>query len=243
MNCEKCQELLSDYVDGDLSIEDRRQLAAHLDDCVPCFSVSEDIDAIVSFCRDHRGEYDPVPNSRAMWIRIRNTIDADREAVQAQTVQTVESGTGIWARLGMTKWQLTFPQLIATVSAIAIAVSIITTASLRKLGNVSTGSETAILGPDVRNAPVTRNSSADLDRRISQQQLDINYLNQRIEQRKAQWSPQIRSAFEKNLLVIDRAVNESRQQLVQNPHDEISEEMLNVAMDEKRGLLKDFSDQ
>src|SRR6267378_854419 len=243
MNCEKCQELLSDYVDGDLSIEDRRQLAAHLDDCVPCFSVSEDIDAIVSFCRDHRGEYDPVPNSRAMWIRIRNTIDTDLEVAQAQSVQTFEPGAGIWARLGMTKWQLTFPQLIATVSAIAIAVSIITTASLRKIGNVSAGSETAISEPGARRAPAVRNSGTDLDSRISQQQLDINYLNQRIEQRKAQWSPQIRSAFEKNLLVIDRAVNESRQQLVQNPHDEISEETLNVAMNEKRELLKDFSEQ
>jgi hypothetical protein len=178
-----------------------------------------------------------------MWIRIRNTIDADQEAVQTQTVQTFEPGTGIWARLGMTKWQLTFPQLIATVAAIAIAVSIITTASLRKLGTVSAESETAISDPGLRRAPVARNGSSDLDGRISQKQLDINYLNQRIEQRKAQWSPQIRSAFEKNLLVIDRAVNESRQQLVQNPHDEISEEMLNVAMDEKRELLKDFSDQ
>jgi hypothetical protein len=143
----------------------------------------------------------------------------------------------------MTKWQLTFPQLIATVSAIAIAVSIITTASLRKLGGVSAESETAISESGARSAPVVRNASSELDSRISQKQLDINYLNQRIEQRKSQWSPQIRSAFEKNLLVIDRAVNESRQQLVQNPHDEISEEMLNVAMDEKRELLKDFSDQ
>jgi hypothetical protein len=38
-------------------------------------------------------------------------------------------------------------------------------------------------------------------------------------------------------------VNDSRQQLKQNPHDEISEEMLNAALNEKMELLKDFSEQ
>lgn len=243
MNCEKCQELLSDYVDGDLSVEDSRHLAAHLDECVPCFTVSEDIDAIVSFCRDHRGEYDPVPNSRAMWVRIRNTIDADLEATQPHSALAADAEVGLWARLGMTKWHLSFAQLVATVSSIAIVVSIITTASLRRIRTASTGTDASLAQSATPGAAVAGRGSADTGSRSGQEQLDINYWNQRIAQRKSQWSPQIRSAFEKNLSVIDRAVSESRQQLVQNPHDEVSEEMLNVALSEKRELLKDFSEQ
>lgn len=239
MNCEKCQELLSDFIDGDLSVEDRRLLASHLEECLPCYSVLEDLEAIVDFCREHRGEYDPVPNSRAMWVRIRNTVESERQAASATATSSIEGKDGFWARLGATKWQLSFTQLAATVSAIAIAVSIITTASISKLRATADRTETA--GPDVSSSTTT--SAADIDGRVRQQQFDINYWNQRVEQRKGRWSSRVRDAFEKNLSAVDRAVLESRQQLMQNPHDEISEEMLNAALNEKMELLKDFSDQ
>jgi hypothetical protein len=238
MNCEKCQDLLSDYVDGHLSADDRRELALHIDECVPCYSVSEDLDAIVDFCRENRGSYDPVPNSRAMWVRIRNTVESERAALEAAVSRQEPQGTGFWSRIGTLSWQLSFTQLIATVSAIAIVVSIITTASLRHMGGTTSAEQKSAIEPTVQAETVT-----DLDSRTSQQQMDINYWNQRVEQRKSRWSPQIRDAFERNLSAVDQAVNDSRRQLMQNPHDEISEEMLNAAMDEKKELLKDFSDQ
>ena len=52
----------------------------------------------------------------------------------------------------------------------------------------------------------------------------------------------MREAFEHNLSVIDQALEEQRQQLTVNPHDEISEEMFNDALNEKVRLLKEFSD-
>jgi hypothetical protein len=53
----------------------------------------------------------------------------------------------------------------------------------------------------------------------------------------------VRDAFDRNITALDRAVDESKQQLMQNPHDEVSEEMLNAALTEKMELLKDFSEQ
>ena len=44
------------------------------------------------------------------------------------------------------------------------------------------------------------------------------------------------------LQVIDQAVNDSFNELNRNPHDEVSEEMLNAALNEKLALLKEFSD-
>jgi hypothetical protein len=239
MNCEKCQELLSDYIDGDLSVEEHRLLASHLEECLPCYSVREDLEAIVGFCREHRGEYDPVPNSRAMWVRIRNTVEMERQASSATAASSIEGKDGFWERLGATKWQLSFTQLAATVSAIAIAVSIITTASISRLRE--TGDRTEAASSDKRDSQTT--PAPDIDGRLRRQQFDINYWNQRVEQRKARWSSRVRDAFEKNLSAVDRTVMESRQQLIQNPHDEISEEMLNAALNEKMELLKDFSDQ
>lgn len=52
----------------------------------------------------------------------------------------------------------------------------------------------------------------------------------------------MRDTFERNLKVIDQAVNDSLNELNRDPHDEVSEEMLNAALNEKLALLKEFSD-
>jgi hypothetical protein len=59
---------------------------------------------------------------------------------------------------------------------------------------------------------------------------------------KARWSPQMRDTFDQNMMVIDAAVNESMGRLNQNPHDEISEDILNGAMSDKIALLKEFAE-
>jgi hypothetical protein len=62
-----------------------------------------------------------------------------------------------------------------------------------------------------------------------------------VELNKARWNPQMRETFDKNLSVIDAAVNESMRQLSLNPHDEVSEEILNAALNDKAELLKEFA--
>ena len=87
--------------------------------------------------------------------------------------------------------------------------------------------------------PVTFASSRD---RMWQQQQAISYWNQRVETNKARWNQEMRDTFDRNLRVIDQAVNDSLNELNQNPHDEVSEEMLNAALNEKLALLREFSD-
>jgi hypothetical protein len=52
----------------------------------------------------------------------------------------------------------------------------------------------------------------------------------------------MRETFDRNLQVIDQTVNDSLNSLSQNPHDEVSEEMLNAALNEKLSLLKEFAE-
>jgi hypothetical protein len=78
--------------------------------------------------------------------------------------------------------------------------------------------------------------------RFSQQEQAIAYWNQRVELNKERWNAQMRETFDRNLQVIDQAVNNSLNELTRNPHDEVSEEMLNAALNEKLALLKEFSD-
>jgi hypothetical protein len=246
MNCEKCQELLSDYLDGMLPDEDHRLLSAHMEECLDCFHVRKELDDIVSFCRDTRGEYDAPPNERALWLRIRNTIESDRP--RALSAASTASGNARvvrfpwWSRWMDRQWELTLPQLAAAVSVIIIAVALGTAFSLQQVKNSSQMNMQASGNP--AGLPTSAKAlTNDVDDRVRRRQTSIDYWYERVSERKRRWNPQMREAFERNLNVLDQAVEDSRQRLKTNPHDEISEEMLNAALNDKMELLKEFSDQ
>jgi hypothetical protein len=231
MNCEKYQELLSDLVDGLVSVEDQSRLEGHVATCVACGQVREDFASIVGFCREHRGEYDAVPNERALWLRISNTIEAET-ADRARP--NVPSGAGWWFRTMNRSWQLSFGQLAASVAALVLVVSIATVVGVKQWSGGS-GVRTAGL-----NLGSTNNVS--VDDRYRQQQQAIAYWKERVELNKARWSPEMRDTFDRNMTVIDAALNDSIKQLNQNPHDAVSEDILNDALNDKVALLKEFSD-
>lgn len=248
MNCEKCQELLSDFLDGVLTDEEHLSLSAHMEECLECFHVRRELDEIVSYCRETRGQYEAPPNERALWLRIRNTIESQPSALSAGGAAA--SGAVRRVRFGMLsrwmdrQWELTLPQLAAAVSVIIIAVALGTAFSLQQVKQSSQDSQqTASANMQSGAAQGLKALTSDVDERVSRQQMAIDYWYERVSQRKRRWNPQLREAFERNLNVLDQAVEDSRQRLKVNPHDEISEEMLNAALNDKMELLKEFSDQ
>jgi predicted anti-sigma-YlaC factor YlaD len=76
MNCETCQELIHDLLDGSISQMDESTLNTHLRQCLDCDSVRQDLASIVGFCRTQRGQYEAPPNELALWFRIRNVVEA-----------------------------------------------------------------------------------------------------------------------------------------------------------------------
>lgn len=229
MNCEKYQNLLSDLIDGSLTPRDCEELEAHLSACGDCADARSDLHKIVEFCREHRGEYDAVPNERAMWLRISNTIEAELAAGKAVTAP---AGAGWWFRLTNRSWQLSFPQFATTIAAAVVVAVLATVVGMRVF---SAG------GFRSAGIPVAADFSAVQDRYRHQQQV-IDFWNKRVELNKARWSPEMRQTFESNLNVIDAAVNDSMSRLRQNPNDEVSEDILNAALSDKIALLKEFSD-
>jgi anti-sigma factor RsiW len=229
MNCETCQELIHDLVDGSISRSDESILNTHLSDCLDCESVRQDLAAIVGFARTRRGEYEAPPNEQALWLRIRNVIEAEQLG-QTVTPQTDRQPSFLGRLMGHS-WELSLPQLTAATAAIVLLVSLTTVVGLRRWGS------------GVPVAPVNVvEASSNVNDRVWQQQQVINYWNQRIELNKVRWGQDVRDSFERGLLVIDQRVANSLEDLKRNPHDEFSEQMLNDAMNEKLQFLKDFSD-
>src|SRR5687767_9655485 len=85
MNCEKCQKLVSDLLDGSLNRQDELVLNQHSEECLDCAEVRRDLESIVGFCREHQGEYMAPPNERALWLRIRNIIEGENQAAALAT--------------------------------------------------------------------------------------------------------------------------------------------------------------
>jgi hypothetical protein len=229
MNCENSQELIHDLLDGTISNTDELTLNTHLSACLDCDSVREDLSSIVGFCRSSRGEYEAPPNEHALWLRIRNVVEA--ESTNKTAAQTATPRKSFLADLLERSWQVSLPQLAASVVALVLLVSLATVVGIRRWGSAGTVATIS-----------TTAQAENYNERVWQRQQVINYWNQRVELNKARWNPEMRETFDRNLRVIDQAVNDSLNELNRNPHDEVSEQMLNESLNDKLALLKEFSD-
>src|SRR5688500_19711061 len=110
MNCETCQELIHDLIDGSISRSDESILNTHIDKCLDCMSVRQDLASIIGFCRTRRGEYEAPPNEHALWLRIRNVIEAE---MGGRTVAQTERRASFLGRVMGNSWELSLQKLSA----------------------------------------------------------------------------------------------------------------------------------
>ncbi|HEX8071566.1 MAG TPA: zf-HC2 domain-containing protein [Pyrinomonadaceae bacterium] len=228
MNCEKCHELLSDFLDGTLPAAERAAVSSHLATCRVCAAAHADVSAISAAARSLHDHTVAPPSSRALWLRISNTVEAERaEQLRAQARAVVAEARrreSFVARTLNKRWTLSLPQLATAVVVLVVGVSAATVFGVR--------------GLRVPEQPAPQPALAR--REFNDQELDL--LMQRIQQRKARWNPRMRESFERNLQVIDAALTDSLQQLDQSPHDVVSEDARDAALRNKKALLREFSD-
>jgi len=221
MVCKQCQELLSEYIDGALELGEQVKIERHLGDCEPCRAVRDDLLQIVHFSQQL-----PMQSpSTALWPRISSDL--------------AELQPGFWSR--PLRWLASFrtlnfnfsvPQLIAGAAALAIVVSIAVIVSRRDSGQPQMSANAGQLTrSDVR--PLSQADLQQLEKQITQ-------LSETVEQRKDSWDPELRTAFERNLLYIDQSLVECRHQLKDNPADNVSQELMLNAYREKVRLLEGF---
>ena len=220
MVCKECQELISEYIDGGLELGEQSSIERHLADCEPCRAVRDDLLQIVHFSQQL-----PVQSpSRALWPR----ISADLAELQP----------GLWTRtlrwfagFRTVKFNFSVPQLIAGAAALAIIISTGVIISRRDNGPSQLAGASAVLPSDV--TPLSQADLQQLEKQICQ-------LSEAVEQRKESWDPELRTAFERNLLYIDQSLVECRHQLKDNPADNVSQELMLNAYREKVRLLEGF---
>lgn len=277
MDCQKCQELLSDALDDSLKSEDKRWLNAHLANCLSCAETQVELQFLTSFARrDYAATQIAPPDTEALWLRIKNQAEADltwareqREAVErSQAKQTIRQqkvfSSNLLSRLWNARWEVSGRQATAAFASVAIAVMLGAGASFNYLrsaqnaatqdsvgANASSANKTGLVSGSAAAARTTtvtavnnygRLAARNADDYVRQQQAESSYLMEMIENRKARFSPQVRESYERSLASLDQTVAESLEQLRRDPQDELSGEMLDAALREKAGLLKEFAE-
>ena len=229
MNCERCQELLSDFLDGTLDHTEHAAVGAHMAACPACSATREDFHAIIAVARGARGQLFAPADERALWLRVRETVEAESRAAEP-------AAAGFWSRLFGRRFELSLPQLAAGAAALVVAAASVTALGLRF------SSAPAAAG---RSATVRRVVSDEVYPRtyLEPHEASLRYWQQRVEARKASWSPRMRASFDRSVVVLDQSVNDSLEDLQKNPHDEVAEEMLNAAIRDKIELMREFGEQ
>ena len=235
MNCEKCQELLSEYLDGTLGHTAHASVGAHIAACAACAAAREDFHAIIAVAREARGQLFAPTDERALWLRVRNTVEAESLPARAR-VEPARRSAGFWSNLFGRRFELSLPQLAAGVAALVVAVASATALTVRYA---------APAAPAERAAGMRRVVADEFYPRayLEQHQASLNYWEQRVQARKASWNPRMRASFDRSVYVLDQTVSDSLNDLRQNPHDEVAEEMLNSALRDKIELLREFGEQ
>jgi hypothetical protein len=242
MDCERSQEHISQYLDGDLDELISVEVTGHLSVCSECALLYEDFASILSNCTpDLAADASEPPNSRALWCRINNVIESDLESRPEPEPEKL----GWFAR----GWNLTFSQAGAAVLGVAVISSLLTVVGVKNYleptGDdfTSQSKETQTTFEKVLSTVglIDSPESARV-RRIAEQRAVIEYWNKRVQGRRQLWDARMRDAFDRNVNELDQAVNEYTIQLENDPNDDLSGEMLDSALNDKMKLLREFAE-
>ena len=229
MVCEQCQELISDYIDGTLELGEQTKMEHHLADCEGCRAVRDDLLQVVHFSKQL-----PLHTpSSAVWARIETDLAAERPRSSWSRAQAA------WARVQNRYLRLSIPQLAASAAALAILMSL---GFLFVRQNNEGFAHQFAASPAADAAPLTRNllSNPQEAEAITQMEQRIDQLAQTVEQRKVAWTPELRQAFDRNMIHVDQTLIECRHQLSNNPADRTSQDLMLNAYREKVRFLEGF---
>ncbi len=251
MNCENCQNLISDLVDGKLDLAQSSALESHLSMCVECAEIREDFAALIGYCdlkRDSLEHEIVPPNSHALWSRINHEIESENQAVRPNPADQPVRKLGFFDRLSQKTWQFSFSQMFSVLVGVALIASLLTIVGIKNFSTQSDSNySSASVSPSIfdkilSKLGVVETPNEAREKKIREQQSTIDYWNQRVLARKAQWNRKMREAFDRNLQEIDLVVSEYTRTIQENPDDSLSVEMLNSALQEKMELLREFSE-
>jgi anti-sigma-K factor RskA len=222
MHCDQCREQVSDYIDGLLELGEQTQIERHLANCEPCRAVRDDVLQIVHFSRQLPLQ---TPSS-ALWSRISSEVAVDRPAGFLSRLRRE------LALIKSRNFEMSLPQLIASAAAVVILVSLGVIMLRQPLATqeFSTASGVSSTGTTI----LSHQDFQQIEQRIDE-------LSKTVQDRQSNWDPELKVAFQRNMIYVEQSLAECRHELSYNPSDNVAQELMLGAYREKVRLLEGFS--
>jgi hypothetical protein len=263
MTCEAFDAALPDYLEGTLDGSVRASVERHLRECVRCTSLVRDLENITT----EAGSLPDIAPSRDLWAGIDARIAAPviaLGAAPAKQRRLVPAWMGIAAAaLIVSTAGITYTLTARSIrdNAVAVNPATIRTPSSATSPNVATPLHESA-GSSDGGSPVSsgvsrlaQNPSVPKSRNGVQASLasrtqpavipadgvygqQIALLQKIVGQRKSQLDPSTVAIIERNLQIIDAAIEQSRAALSRDPASRMLSQQLNHALDNKVELLR-----
>jgi anti-sigma factor RsiW len=212
-----CQDLpLADYLDGSLPTADERVVERHLEECVACRVLAADLRTVraAAFMLDRR---QPPPD---LFLRIQAQL-ASEPAPRARllTWPNTRGAWGVWL-------------------AAAAALVLTTAVGLMPLSRSAGVPAQPADGSALEGTALVDSVEADLQAAESHYDRAIRGLEQIARTDTGDLDPQVAAVLQKNLQVVDQAIDESRAALKTQPASSRAQDGLFEAMRTKVALLQ-----
>ena len=260
MNCTAFDELLADYLEGDLEPAQRLTVETHVASCVRCTALVRDLQQI----RGDASELGELTPSRDLWAGIASRIEAPVVPLTPRLAPNVAARSRGLERLRLAA---VAAALVVVTAGVTYTLTNRAGAADRMAANIVPASDTArtpvVVPVDTsasgqalaaNDSPATTQDEPDAssNRRPSAQSVrnssatsaessssrEIDRLRAVFLRNRSQLDPRTAAIIEANLKVIDDAIAQSKAALSQDPASRFLNDQLNNALDKKLDLLR-----
>lgn len=223
MDCLDYQELISEYIDGDLKPNKRIMVGDHIKSCQECNLVYQDLKQIVGVSQ----QLPLLAADNLVWKKIEKEI---AEIPKSK----ITSPKNLWAKFWQHKWQFSVsaPQLTGSLATLAVLVILASSFSYAPQNSVSSPLQNTIIARPA-NTYVASPTEIELIGTIER-------LSHTIKERYKEWDTEIQNLYNRNLLLVDQTIEDCNQLSKRTPADPLVHELMVTAYQEKIRLLEQF---
>jgi hypothetical protein len=238
MNCQRFDDLLSDYLESTLSLPVRAQMDAHAATCARCAEILADVRSII----DRAGALPVLVPSRDLWPDVAARLEAPVIAITTAASTRRQLRMPRWIGLAAAAAVLVVATSLITREAVLVeeappAAPVAVTATPSAQPAESLGAQTA--------SPTVTNTAAPVrevrERAAVTYGREIERLESIVRQRESALDPATLAIIQNSMRIIDSALIEARAALARDTASRFLMEQVDKTLEKKMELLRSVS--
>lgn len=216
MSCDRFELLIGDLVDGTLDGAPRHALEAHLASCPACSRLADELLVVRRSAR----ALPPMDPPQAAWARVSSAVDAERAAGR-----------------GASRWRgVVLPLAAAAVLVAAVAAGVL----WRRTPAPAAPAAATTPADPATSSPAELLGSVEIELQQAEKHFESAVAGlEALARDRQSLDPEVAADLQKSLLVVDRAIGESRAALRAEPLNTEAQDSLFDAFRSKIALLQD----